>query len=151
MDSLFKFIFYLIIIVIWSLNNVKKLEKKESASSLLPKQPEEPFEKDVQQPSFPEPAREGVFEDNTEAWELPDMGIKPYKQPLQIQKEKPVTEASSLFKEKKQAKESKVKREIKKPSLDLKYSLKQGIIWSIILGPPRSKAPFNAKGFPFQR
>ncbi len=167
MDSLFKFIFYLIIIVIWALNNIKKLEKKENYSPSLPKRPAVPIKKPVQQTSALPSSREGIFDENAEVLQ-PDISITPYEQQvLQMRREKakairdskpkkiPVPETVATFEENTQEGDlvAKPKQliEIKKPSLGLKSTVKEGIIWSIILGSPRARVPFNSKGFPNQR
>ena len=44
-----------------------------------------------------------------------------------------------------------LKEKIKKPGLVLKSSIKEGIMWSIILGPARSRRPFTTTGSPIER
>ncbi|MCG2711257.1 MAG: hypothetical protein L6416_02890 [Candidatus Omnitrophica bacterium] len=164
MGSLFKFIFYLIIIIFWVLNNTKKQEKWKKDSSAEPEQPSEHFKKPVPEPASLPPAMEGIFDEKTQADVVSEVSMMPYDQVLQIRRkktnrqirEKPAPAAASLPDEETADEEPilsvpLLKEKIKKPALILKSSIKEGIIWSIILGPPRSRERFNWKGSPFQR
>ncbi|MFH1093993.1 MAG: hypothetical protein V1739_07570 [Candidatus Omnitrophota bacterium] len=167
-SSLFKFIFYLIIIIFWTLNNARKLNNRQSNSPVGPKQPLGAFKKPVPKPASLQPEKQEIFDLNAQADVLPDVSMMPYDQILEMRREKvkarkdrqlrkkPAPEAVSVPDEEKPDKEPVpaiplLKEEIKKPTLILKSSIKEGIIWSIILGPPRSRERFNWKGSAFQR
>ena len=167
MDSLFKLILYLIIIIFWALNNTKKQKKWEKDLPILPKPPDESLKKPVQEPASLEPARQDIFDQNIQADMLPDASMISYEQILETRREKakarknkqlrkkPVLEAApgpeTKAVEAKTETAPPLSKETKKPALYLKSSIKEGIIWSIILGPARSREHFNWKNSPIQR
>ncbi len=167
MDSLFKLIFYLIIITFWVLNNTKKQKKWEQDSPDLPEDPYRTLKRPVQEPAPPlEPAKE-IIGEKVQTVIVPDISMLSPEQILEIRREraktrkdrqirkKPAPEAASALEVKSAHKKPEPApprlKETKKPTLYLKSSVKEGIIWSIVLGPPRSRVRFNWKNSPIQR
>jgi len=166
MESLLKLIFYLIIITFWALNNIKKQRTWEKD---LPSPPEHPSEseKPVQEPSSLQPAKLDIIDKNAQPI-VPEVSMLSYEQILEMRRERAKARKDKKLRKKPapaaapkpetKAVEAKMevipalsKKEVKKPTLYLKSNVKEGIIWSIILGPPRSRVHFNWKSSPIQR
>ncbi len=164
MDSLFKLIFYLIIIIFWALNNTKKQRDEEQNLPIPPKSPPAPLKKQPQEPSPRQPAEQDISNKSDQPSILPEISVLDREQILQMRlrktktvkkkhlKEKPVTKIPPKPEIKTPEAETELalvlKKKTKKTTLCLKSSIKEGIIWSIILGPPRSRVRFNRKSFP---
>ncbi|MFH2138865.1 MAG: hypothetical protein ABII88_10175 [Candidatus Omnitrophota bacterium] len=169
MEALVKLIIYGIIIVIWVISNTKR---KGSWDEKLP---------DFSENTFPsarprktkadnEPQREGVnyqppvqkkidkysetYERNLAARKKQWQRVKTAGKTPQPQETKPVdlpplpTPETTMFTEPQNA--FLIKNE-KKQTLRLQSSIKEGIMWSIVLGPPRSQFHFSWTQPPIRR
>ncbi len=167
MGSFIKFIFYLAIIVIWILSNVKKQGKWEEE---IPKFPEDfpaPSPSQTGKPQFEEPMEEGMQVPKEKTVSYPEEP-SPYAEPSpEMTYEEKLAQQREKFIKKKVLIEQPALIEVAAeasaaPALPeqisvqpqaetifqpyrLKSSIKEGIIWSIILGQPRSKSPFDRK------
>jgi len=178
MDGLFKLIFYIIIGIVWVISNNKKqtLWKEEQNSDFPAQRPQanplpkprmdQPFSGEI----FPEavlPSREGlsskpeqpaIFKQFKESYY--DKKFEMKKKRLQAKKQSDVPAISNtsdlkinLPEQEKKASSipAIVANRRKKQSYHLKSSLKEGIIWSIVLGAPRSKQALNWQTGPLNR
>jgi len=170
MEGLFKLIFYIIIITFWVISNMKKRGKWEEKIPDFPKQPSLPQRGRVMpKPVEPEPLREGplaklVESSADETVPSPSMTFDELlrlrrKQTLEIRDKKkvkkivePVVPLKPTLKDKEKTKPVVPVPTIEeKPAFRLDSSIKDGIIWSVILGPPRSKERFDWKNPPTGR
>lgn len=167
MGSLFKFIFYLIIIIAWALNNTKRVDKVINNLSSKPRPPSPPKKETDQIPLALRPQKEAIFDQNRQKKTLLDTSMLSYEQFAEMRREKAKSIKEKRINKKTEPKKPlavdnkskdlfvgvqvKKQKKTENPSFALKSSIKEGIIWSIILGPPRSKVPLNTKGFPLQR
>ncbi|MBU4305552.1 MAG: hypothetical protein KJ893_08055 [Candidatus Omnitrophica bacterium] len=127
MDGLINLIIYVIIIAAWVIRNIKKQGKWEAE---IPRVPDHipPSPAPEQKPEKQEPLREGDFADESQAR---------VKQDSSAISDDELKEYFLITSE--------------KETLYLKCKIEEGIIWSIILGLPRSKLRFNWKNSPIRR
>jgi len=158
-----KLLFYLIILAIWVISNLKKQGHWEEK---IPDFPEDSSPAPAKIPPKEEPAEEGYFPNTPK--NLPEKPAEEtsvsYDEKLAIRREKLQalkTQLADLKKEAPLVSAGETANNIKptsqlyffeeeKPS-SLQSGIKEGIIWSIILGPPRSKLRFDGKNPPLQR
>lgn len=163
MAGFMKFLIYFIFIVIWIISNLKKQGKWEEE---LPKFPKEA-------PSLPplrtrpveqEPHREGLSDGsvNFEPEEKTDTNYdellafrrkKNRKTPIEIKPVQPAAEPPLLSNQAQPEtlKKSRIKLVTKKHPYRLQSNLKEGIIWSVILGASKSKLYFDTKKYLLKR
>lgn len=154
---MFKLIFYLIIITIWVISNTKKQGKWEEKIPDFPEEPP-PSPKTDRTIRYQEPMREGAFEDfkttPEEALSYKEKSTLPRKKIKKLQKPKLVPPVTPEIKPVQPIFAPKIAAPLPSFSEEpiyLKSSVKEGIIWSIILGPPRSKLRFDWKRLPIRR
>lgn len=161
MDGFIKVLFYLIIIVFWIVSNIKKQGKWEEK---IPDFPEDISPPRPKKPKYQEPQREGESVSDEEKVKRSYESFKlTYDEKLAMRRKK----TQSLLK-KQRAKKSpdiqpqpvlaaakpaqkvepliiKLPTVIEKQTYHLESSIQEGVIWSVILGPPRSKLRFDWK------
>jgi len=164
MEDFFKLIIYIIITAFWIISNLKKQSKREEKIPDFPEEPSYPKkDRPKTQPAFDAPLPEGISEseqiktaDKQAAPPSPQITFDEYlpgrRQETQMKRQrkkqkkplKPSFEGVEYPEPKKGEKKEQILRPVteEKPALTLNSSIKEGIIWSIILGPPRSKRQF---------
>ena len=167
MEALFKLLIYVVIIVIWVISNIKKQGKWEEKIPEFPKEPSPPFPDSRQK----RPQREGDFDQISQREKARlrqmtyDEVLAMRRKKFQTIKEKNIKKSKPKLKmefvpsfegpppaEEKPAQPLIIPETIEeKPAYRLQSSIKDGIIWSIILGPPRSKLPFERRNPPIKR
>ena len=160
MEGLFKLLFYLIVILIYVFSNAKKRDKWMDKIPEFPQQPpDDPWPaKDLPRPQDSEPEREGAFtakenapSDNED--EVVLLESSPYDVPLPRKKPRVLREKTRTPPRPEPAAPepqhsvsvSPAQPEDSDDQAVLKSSIKEGILWSIVLEPPRALQPFNRK------
>ncbi|MDD5745988.1 MAG: hypothetical protein PHO30_01860 [Candidatus Omnitrophica bacterium] len=153
-----KLLFYLIILAVWIISALKKQGHWEEK---IPDFPED---------SSPLPSRNPQAERTDEEGYFPGApGTPPLKKPalsyekkLELRRKKllalknginePKVITTEIIRQPSAAPDAPARDYFEeKPPSSLQSSIKEGIIWSIILGPPRSKLRFDGKNPPLQR
>lgn len=174
MDGLFSIIFYIIMGIVWVISTAKKQEELKKQTPNLAKRT--PLKPTIPIPQVitrfePEPEEEGDFSTESSNDTLAKFAIADYNQQMDIIKKQ------LQIKQKIQIIEDSIKEPFiidaleempepeqtlpsitpivdnlrQKQPYHLKSSLKEGIIWSIVLGAPRSKQSFNWLQIPLNR
>ncbi len=165
MDGLFKLIFYIIIGIVWALSN-KKQAKWEDKKQNFPKTPQIPS-RPTTTPKMQQPTKSPSLSFNDSAPSFDIFKDSYYNQKLAIKKKRledkikkrkdmdvPIKEPQIIKKTKEPVKASTVtliSKVRKKQSYHLKSNIKEGIIWSIVLGPPRAKQSLSSMNSPMNR
>ncbi|MFH1061752.1 MAG: hypothetical protein V1747_02565 [Candidatus Omnitrophota bacterium] len=171
MDGLFKLIFYIIIGIVWVLSSAKKQEQRQEQKPNLPKTPLRsnklrPILRLEQQPERqdafsdqPSPALFGEFKKSyyDEKLDMKKKRLQNNKKKQLIADSIKITLGPDGLEEVPEPEQglpsipAVVSNLRQKQTLHLKSSLKEGIIWSIVLGAPRSKQIFNRLQIPLNR
>jgi hypothetical protein len=169
MDDLFKLIFYVIMVIVWVISSARKQAEQDKENSKLANKT--PLKPKIISNFEPEPEAEGDFFTESVNDPLIRFGISDYNQQLDIIKKQMQIKKTPLIiedavkepliidepeempeLEQIQPSITPIVRNLRqKKSYHLKSSLKEGIIWSIVLGAPRSKQTFNWSQIPLNR
>ncbi len=166
MDGLFKLLFYVIIGIVWILSNRKKqtLWKDEENPDFSAQKPKvNPLPK----PRMDQPSHEGIFSEAEKTASFDPFKESYYDKKLEMKKKRLQEKKDHAVPASLAVPISNINlpvEKIAKPSIPaisassrqkqsyhLKSSLKEGIIWSIVLGAPRSKHVFNWQADPLNR
>lgn len=174
MDELFKLIFYIIMILVFVISSIKKQEEQDKQNPNSAKRT--PLKPTMIIPQIiaefeSEPEAEGDFFTESSNDPLTKFGISDYNQQLDIiRKQMQIKQETKIIADSikepliidtlEEMPESEqtmpsitpiVNNLRQKQPYHLKSSLKEGIIWSIVLGAPRSKQTFNWSQIPLNR